>query len=241
MKGEIINIHEDSLGFIAPFRVLVAGSSSCGKSELIARILENSDKFFSSVTFNYACYFYPEHGLTASRKVYCERLTRALPCMECAEGLPDVLDLINQEGNKLIIIDDLYDKAVNSSFINDLMTVHSHHANISIIFTAQNYFSKGQYSKTFQRNYTDTILFDAKLERLALEIISRQVFPGISRFLPRIMEWLRINVKSNFERYVLIESNPQSQLPEKLRVRSHIIPHLNTDNENYQLVFIAPD
>ena len=235
MGEEFIKTRKLNFGLISPFRALLAGSSSCGKSELIARILEHKDKFFPDTQFSHACYYYPSGGLTETRHDYYERLKRSIKCMDSCEGLPDVQALNDISGDKLIIIDDLYDKAVNSPDMMDLMTVHSHHSRISLFFTAQNYFNKGKFSKTFLRNYTDSILFDAKSERLIVEIVSRQIFPGGNRFLPRAMDWLRENQKDIFERYLWIDTNPQNTLPEKLRVRSHIIP--KAGDLNYEIVF----
>ena len=237
MGEEKLEIPVGSLGFITPFRVLVAGSSSCGKSELIARMLENKETFFPDTVFDFAYYFHPPNSMTPERNAYYRRLTASIQGMECVEGLPNIADLTDLPGKKLLIIDDLYDKAVNSEQMQELMVVHSHHSDISLFFTSQNYFNQGRFSKTFLRNYTDTILFDAKTERLVLEIISRQLFPGANRFLPRAMEWLRENEPCVFDRYIWIDSNPQNALPEKLRVRTRVIPD-RSEEITFQIVII---
>lgn len=228
---------EDIICFTAPFKAIFVGASSCGKSELIAQILEHKDDLIDKPNFDYIAYCYPGKSLTTARQEYVDRLSKVYSNLEASEGLPDIDDLLTIDGQKLIIIDDLYGEAVNSQHMHDLMTIHAHHSNISLMITAQNYFTQGKFSKTLQRNYTNTILFDAKIDRQMLDIISSQMFPRAKHFIPKIMEWLRIYVPNVHKRYIWIDSHPMSKIEETLRVRSNIIPF---DEKTLQLVFEIP-
>lgn len=203
-----------------PFRMLVAGPSSSGKSELIRECV-NDPRLIAPT--DHTRYYYPEHTLTKSREEYVQKIREnGIKNLEIFEGLPDTSELNALEGTKLIIIDDMFYNFVNSAEMKDLMVVHSHHSNISVIVTSQNYFSQGKYSKTMSRNMTDLIMFDSKTDRLPFEIVSRQLFPCATRFLPRVMAWLRENVPVTYGRYIYIDCHPNSQLPETLRVRTNI-------------------
>lgn len=218
---EFYNVADTAFQLPQPFRLLVAGPSSCGKSELIRECVTDSSLVART---DHARYYCPENTLTSSRLQYVEKIrTGGLRHLEAFEGLPDVSELQSLEGSKLIIIDDMFYNFVNSSEMNDLMVVHSHHADVSVVVTAQNYFSKGKYANTMKRNMTDLILFDSKPDRLPFETVSRQLFPGEIRFLPKIMDWLRANITMSFGRYIYIDCHPSSQLPEELRVRTNIV------------------
>ena len=225
------------LRFTTPFKALFVGASSCGKSELIAKILEHKAELIDKPEFDYVGYYYPGKSLTASRQNYIDRLSRTFTNLEPHEGLPDIDDLASIDGSKLIIVDDLYADVVKNISMHDLMTIHAHHSNISLLITAQNFFTQGKYSKTLLRNYTDIVLFDAKMDRQILDIISSQMFPGGKRFIPLIMEWLRENVKNVHERYIWIDSHPNSKVPEFLRVRSNVVA---TEKNPYEITFIPP-
>ena len=220
---DFYEIGTEDLKITQPFRMLVAGPSSCGKSELIRACVTDPHLIAPA---EHSRYYYPAQTLTPSRMEYIDSIRRCgeapLSRLECFEGLPDMAELNALEGTKLIIIDDMFYDFVNSSEMKDLIVVHSHHADISVIITSQNYFSQGKYAKTMSRNMTDLILFDSKTDRLPFEIVSRHLFPGHSRFLPKVMDWLRLNVPATYDRYIYVDCHPNSQIPEDLRVRTNI-------------------
>ena len=128
----------------------------------------------------------------------------------------------------------MYSKAVDEPMFQQLMEVHSHHADISVLITAQNTYQKGRGSVSILRNYSDFVLFDTKNQRHALEIFGRQMFPGQKAYLSKARDWLRRHISIPGQRYLWIDAHPASRAPENLRVRSRIVP----EEEDYQLVFM---
>ena len=220
----VFSIPEKTWGFIAPFRLFISGSSSCGKSTFIEKLLYHHN-FLIDTRFDYVFYAAPKHALGQAREGYIERLRQIYPSIDIIEGLPDVYDISLLPGHKLVILDDLYQEIIDHESFRDLMTTHSHHGQISVILTSQNFFMQGKYSKSIMRNYTDMVIFDCKAERQIASYISRQIFPASKNFLPHVMDWLRHNIESPFARYCWIECNPQNRdLPEILRIRTKIFP-----------------
>ncbi|MGI9555420.1 MAG: hypothetical protein ACR2M9_01050 [Cyanophyceae cyanobacterium] len=95
------------------------------------------------------------------------------------EGLPsdDLLD----EGNMILVIDDMMDEA--QSFISTVFTRTSHHKNIVCIFLGQNLFPKGKYSRTISLNANYIVLMKNSRDRAQISHLAKQVYPQNSRFL----------------------------------------------------------
>lgn len=226
------------MGLTAPFRLLVTGPTCCGKSRFIAKLLEAKHRLFDK-EYDFIGYYYPVNGMTRSRRDYIENLKSHTPDLVAEEGLPSIEEMIVDEDDeaddgsgkqRLIILDDLYAKIVNNAEFQELMEIHSHHSNISVIVTAQNVFQRGKNSTSIMRNYSDIVIFDSKVQRDAISILSRQLFPGRKSWLVDCMDWLRENVSHPVDRYIWIDNHPMAATPESLRVRSRIIPQQLYEN-----------
>ena len=114
---------ERALGFTSPFRMLVSGSTSCGKSRLIARLLRHRERLFDT-DFESVSYYFPSNSRTESRTLYIDGLSESCPGLRVHEGFPDIELLAGEGGgHRLVIIDDLYTTAVNSEAFQRLMEV----------------------------------------------------------------------------------------------------------------------
>ena len=243
---------ERSLGFTCPFRLLVTGSTSCGKSRLIAQLLQHRARLFDR-DFVSISYYYPTNSRTPSRSIYIEGLVESCPDLRVREGFPNIDELAQEEveagGHRLIVVDDLYSVAVNHEGFEHLLQIHSHHSRISLICTSQNTFQQGRSSVSILRNYSDFIVFDSLQQRQALALLGRQLFPGHGWLLTQAMAWLRNHLAAGRpdQRYLWVDCHPSSTLPDFLRVRSRLIPYSDSgsgDNCNkndaedwFQLVF----
>lgn len=222
-EEDVVKMRNSSTGLISPFRALVCGPSSCGKSELILSLLENHESVFN-VDFKYIFYFYPQNALTESRKIYVDKMRKIFPNLQTVEGVPEVSNMATVPGHKLMILDDMYEALTRNKNMLETMILGSHHSNWSVIVTSQSYFMQNIYAKTFIRNFTDQIIFDSKSERQSFEIISRQMFPHLKHFLPNIMQWMRKNIKNPYDRYVWIDCHPNNEIDELYRIRTGIVP-----------------
>lgn len=126
--------------------------------------------------------------------------------------------------NKLVIIDDQFEDACNSKNIQDIFTVHSHHFNISIILIGHNFFIKSKYCTTLSRNATAKIVFFDKADQLFLTTLSHRIFPSSPRILSESFNFLIENFPEKYSKYLVIDTSPNSHLPQKLMVRSNIFP-----------------
>ncbi len=112
----------------------------CGKSQLILELLRNRDLVYTS-KFTRIVYSLPEDSAHLHQD-YLADLRQACPELEVVEGLPDLsaLELRVDKRPKLLILDDLIQRAFNSQTYLTLATQDSHHCNISLIISTQNIF-----------------------------------------------------------------------------------------------------
>lgn len=211
------------LKFKLPFRCLVQGSTCAGKSTLILNMMKQFDRFFPK-KFDHAAYFYPVNGMTESRRKYVEELRECLPGMETQEGLPRTEDILKSDGEKLLVIDDLYFEASNSHDFLQLVIHGSHHANTSLFITTQNLYFQGKYQKSLMRNYSEFLLFGGLSDYQVLKFLSRQIFDD-KDFLVDCMKWLKKHFKHQYERYLWIHLHMQtsSEHDDKFRVRANFL------------------
>jgi hypothetical protein len=75
-----------------------------------------------------------------------------IPNIEFVQGFPEtIFDLLdNQPG--ILIVDDLMGSCSNDQLMADIMTKHSHHRNITVIYIVQNLFPPGKFSRTISLN-----------------------------------------------------------------------------------------
>lgn len=161
--------------FKAPFTCIVAGPTGAGKSVIIKKILEENQSIIEP---------------TPDRIVYClpyktkeyAYLYLVSPKVEIIEGLPDI-NMFNDNLNNLLILDDLMTEAEKSDEMMALFTTHSHHKNISVIFTKQNLFSQNAFSRTISLNAQYLILLNNSRDMAQIATLGRQMFPNNSKFL----------------------------------------------------------
>ena len=208
----------DNFQLTKPFRALICGPSSSGKSTLLKNILKNKNLFLSE-DFDSIIYYYPEYSCSKFRENYIEELKQLYNCVTSVSGLPDYNDLITIKSNTLLIFDDCFEELMNNNVGRQLAIQLSHHQNLSYFVTSQNFFSGGKYLKTFSRQYTDYFLIRGRSEGQWLRILSQQLF-NKAIFLPKIFEYLSKHV-SPFERVVWIDCNSLSTTKsEDFRVRA---------------------
>ena len=127
-----LKVSDNFAKFISPCRILLAGSTACGKSYFIRQLLEFKDRVFSESNFQRIIYVMPE-GSRERRTEYLESLEKVCPDIECIQGFPKTLhslNLVSDNEPKLLILDDLVQTLMaNKSYLN-LMIVDSHHSNI---------------------------------------------------------------------------------------------------------------
>ena len=146
----IVTGHEvDDLKLLKPFRLIVAGGSGCGKSQITKQIVDN-DYFESS--FDRIIYNYP-HYLT-DVDIEFDKYVEYRP------GLVNQEYISSMESNTLLIIDDLSLEVSDNRDIANLFAVEARKRNISIILIVQNVYQQGKMFRNIRINATGFIIFN---------------------------------------------------------------------------------
>lgn len=161
--------------FKHPFNCIMSGPTSCGKTFLLAEILKFKDSLIDQAPAN-VLYCYKSWQPTY------DTIKIQNPKIQFYEGMPGTDDLRNIR-DLIIVFDDLNNQCINNEEVMDIFTVGSHHRNISAVVLTQNIFSKGKFSREISLNSNYLILFKNPRDQLQLQILSRQMYPGQSKFL----------------------------------------------------------
>jgi len=152
-----------------PFCMVISGSTQCGKSTLVQKILERREELFDKPIHQIVyCY-------SLELKIFSE-LQHKVPGIKFQHGLPTNIDDLNI-GSSLLILDDLMQEISNSKEAIDLFTKSSHHQNISVIFITQNFFFKNLRNLTTQCKYI--CIMKNPRENSHVKTISRQMNQGL--------------------------------------------------------------
>ena len=185
-----------------PVRGGIYGPTECGKSTFIYNLLKYRDSVFSE-KFDRVIYCIPEHT-EDSRAAYIASLREICEHISIEEGLPDLHShFFKNSESKLLILDDLSTALLRDPDYVQLMTVGSHHYNLSAIYTSQNYYQKSCDGRTFQRQLTMKVVFEDRSDSTVLTNISRQTFRSNS-YLHRCFEILKEEYPEDNRPYLFI-------------------------------------
>ncbi|MCG8049061.1 MAG: hypothetical protein JAY66_25830 [Candidatus Thiodiazotropha taylori] len=188
----------------------MAGATGSGKTTLLFEILRHGTQMFSAepkrVIYCYGVY----------QKLYDE-MKLHLPHIWFYEGLPSKDDLeawsAEQPGMKVLVLDDLLQKAAKNPEIVDLFCQYSHHLNFSTFFLVQNLFADGIRCVSLNTHYF--ILLKNTRDQLQVQTLGRQVLPGQVTYF---MDAFRKATEPKYG-YLLIDLSPHSDPKYKLRTR----------------------
>ena len=198
--GEAFNVTTTTeFKFKHPFCMMVAGPSRSGKTQWVAKLLQERQKRI-----------YPIPG----RIVYCyahwqdkyTELKNSAPSTHFNKGLPHAY-FLKQLENCVIVIDDLMDVAMKEPAVMSIFTEGSHHKNVSVIFLSQNIFHQGKHSRTMSLNVQYMILFKNARDRVQVQTLARQMFPTDWRSFLQYFE----NETSKPFGHVIIDLHPSTQ------------------------------
>ena len=190
--------------------IMVCGATSSGKTIWTYKVLQNLNVFK-----------HPPEAI-----LYCYGVWQPLfedmemiPNLIMRQGVPDSLDdWAPDVKHRLIIIDDLMDKVVNSLDMSLLFTQGCHHKHISIIYITQNLYLQGKYSRTISLNTQYIVLFRSLWDVTQISVLGRQMFPGNAKLLTQAYN----DVMKTPYNYLIIDSSPHSN--PQYRLRTNIFP-----------------
>jgi len=162
------------LPFFTPCNLALVAPTQGGKTQLMAELLNNMDYYFSP----------------APKKIlYCysewqdkfDEMQKTVPDIEFHQGLPnsDFLDdwSLDKEGS-MICMDDLMTEVCSCQESVTLLTVKTHHRNITTVMLNQSLYPVGKYARTLSLNLNYILLFRILRDTLQLKTFGSQMFPG---------------------------------------------------------------
>ncbi len=204
---------------------------SSGKSRFILKCLQNGSTVIEDWDSISRIIYCAPVGSHAANAHYIRQLQDAAQnkMFELVEGSPDIhsLNLLDfPDRPTLLICDDLMQSILSSIDFLDIMTIHSHHCKINVMFSIHSYFHQAPLSKSILRQVTDHVLLFNRGESLSYRTLSGQLFPHKTTFLLDCLNYLHARSTGPYPLiYLHIDNNPQNNhLPPLMQTRSHIFP-----------------
>lgn len=199
--------------FHHPFRIILAGSSGCGKSSWIMNFL----RFLRSVAdteFDKIIYVYQ-----VNQPLY-EEIKREMPNIIWIRGFPQDLEdrLCNSKEKKLVIFDDVMKQIADNKDFAELATTLSHHLNVSYLATLQNLLYQGSQMRTIHLQTTAYVLFKSPRDVTQVRTLANQIGAVSPQFVKRAYR----DATKNKYQYLLLDLHIDT--PDALRVRTGVLP-----------------
>ena len=193
--------------FCQPARIIIAGSSNSGKTQLTTNLaLKYADKFETIIVCGVSYHDLQTSSISCEVKVFTDIVSPF-----------DYVDDDNKQRGLLYILDDCFLEASQNKYVVDAFT-KGRHSNISIIFITQNLFFSGRHARNISLNASHYILTKNR-DRGQVEVLGRQLF-GKSRGCDFGEIYKKALDLRNYG-YLLIDLTPNT--PEELQLRSNIV------------------
>ena len=199
--------------FKQPARIIIAGYSNSGKSEICKKLIEIYHENFHHI-------------------LYCGVETHSLQTNPNINSkLTVTTEILNPFdftylGNILFILDDCFLEAVENKNVVNAFT-KGRHKQISTVFITQNLFFSGKHARNIALNCSHYILMRNR-DLAQIETLGRQIY-GKSNG-KEFLEIYKKALAQNSYGYLLIDLAPNT--PEKLQLRTNII-----GETPYQIVY----
>jgi len=167
----------------ADARILVSGSSGCGKTSLLHQLLINRNGLFPHQFDNIVyCYGVKTETLKQLEEHFKDRIT-------LCEGVPEnLLELCTKGKHNICVLDDLDEESFSSQQVAFAYTRWSHNHGFAIACSTQNLFSSGNRRLTLIRNCTTIILFKNYLDFTVPRMIAMKILPTKPQLFLKIFE-----------------------------------------------------
>lgn len=231
---QIVNCTDDDLKFQTPSAICISGPSQCGKSTFIVNLIKHR-KFLFTQDFTRCYYCQPTNLCLRSNPIF-EQIVKNFPTAELVCGLPNLgkLDLDVDESSKILIIDDLMSDVLESPEIVNLLSIQTHHSNITTIITLHNIYFSSKFARTIRRNFNYNVFFYNRLDIRELKTLSSQLGKN-PNFLQDCFDFLTSKFQ-NENAYVLVDGHYKSKI-KSFFVRSHIFP----ENGEFSPIVFFPE
>lgn len=231
-----VNISDHDLKFKTPCKICISGSSMSGKTEFMLKLMQFRELLFDT-EFSEVFYCTPETSHLRYNPIF-DRIKEYCPFIQFVSGFPDLekfhLDIDVRP--KIIFLDDLQETVLNDSRMLRLMTADSHHNNVSVCFSLQNFYSHSRFGRTIFRQIDYRVIFYNRLDLTEIRTLSHQICNHNPKFLIESFEFLLKNFPNN-PPYILFDGHSKSSL-KQLFVRTRIFPQ--EEGEEVRPIFFFP-
>jgi hypothetical protein len=204
-----------------PFNCIISAPTKSGKTEFVKKLVLFIDQMIEPTPIQIFWCF------SEWQKAYSE-LSKIKKNIEFITGFPDIETLKkNIKTPKLLILDDMMHDMKGDTNLTQLFTKGSHHWNLSIIHIVQNAFYEGLRTSRINAQYI--VLMKNPGDRLQIQTLGRQIFPGSKHFIEAYDD-----ATAKAYGYIVIDLNQTT--PENMRLRTNIFP---TDEK--QIVYVSRD
>ena len=198
--------------FKLPSSFFVAGSSGSGKSYFVKSLIENKELLFTE---------------PIDKIIWCYRSYQALfrdPSLKGVEFVQgfDPSHYTTDEGQRIVIIDDLVNDLAECREFIDLWT-SGRHIRVTPIFLTQNLFYQSSVFRTVSLNAKTFVVMKAVRDRRQVMTLVQQMFPEKVKFAKEAI----LDATKEQYSYVILETRQET--PEELRIRTKIFPDDNKD------------
>ncbi len=203
--------------FESPSCYFVSGSTSSGKSRLLARLIRNRKDMFNIPPVK-VFYAYKEWQPSLFGEM------QQKDDVNFHQGLPTE-EIIKKWSNDVggqhlfLILDDLQHDVCSSREMAVLFSVTSHHCNISCVLVAQRLFPQSKFSRDLCLNCHYIFLLNSKRDKLQVANMGRQLCPGQSAYLTFAYDDAMASKPYN---YLLVDLHPST--PKEYMLRTDIFP-----------------
>ena len=203
--------------FNHPFCMQLVGPSRSGKTYWLSQLLRDRAQHIrpapEKVLYCYT-HWQPAYDLMQADGI------------EFHEGLPSSI-YISSLSDCVLVLDDLMDVAVNDKKLMSLCTEGSHHKNISVVFIMQNLYPHGRESKTISLNMTYLTLFKMVRDKLQVQTLARQLFPGKTQ---EFMDYYHEMTSKPYGKLIL-DLHPRTPDSQRYIQDKVSIDNMNVDND----------
>jgi hypothetical protein len=201
-----------------PFSMICCGSSGCGKSYFVQKLLENWRDTVDT-PLDKIIWCYSDKNAIPDLKTDCN--------VEFFDGIPVNFSHPENDGLKTIyIIDDLMLDIEKNKQVCELFTRDVHHLGICVILLLQNFFVKGNYARTISLNSKYICAFKSPRDVSQFNHLAYQVWPDNPRAL------IKIYKESTFSPHSYLFLDLSQSINEALRFRTDIF------NKEYSTCFV---
>lgn len=203
--------------FRTPFRLVVSGPTSCGKTEFVKKLITNQDYLITGVPIKSILWCCKDKNFVPSG-------LKKLSSLKIHKGIPAVSQL---QPHTLVVLDDLMTSLDKD--ISDIFTIHSHHKNVSILLILQNFYHQGRHLRDISLQASHIVFFKTVRDKTQFSTLARQLSPSNWKQL----EKLYIDVTRKPFSYIIIDLTQQTN--DLFRIKTDIF------NKNFFKIFAPYD